>query len=166
MAASNETPNIIAQQNTAVVGDLGSSVYWLIWKPSLSGTLQDGLLKVPNDLAKQGLAPPLSFDILNPGASEKHALLFTKVALTVSQFFSVLSGSSTPSVTYSIRYGTDFSGSGTEIKTGGVTTTSTTTGDIVSSGFTNPVIPANNLIWLTTSAQSGTVTEMHVTVSF
>jgi hypothetical protein len=68
-------------------------------------------------------------------------------------------------VTFSIRYGTDVSGSGTEVVTSGITTTSTTTGTNTTS-FNSASIAAGNFIWITTSAKSGTVPQLHVTVQF
>lgn len=165
MAQSNETPNLIAQQNSAVATDITESGYWLFWKPSGVGTLQDGLLKVLGSVVKGTMASPAAIDVYNPTNAEKHMFYRTTVALTVTRLFAVLQGSSSPSVTYSVRYGSDLSGSGTEIVSGGSTVTSTTTGTSVTS-FTNTVIPADSLIWMTTSAQSGTVTELHITVTF
>jgi hypothetical protein len=109
---------------------------------------------------------PYSATIESPTSSEKVVLGFTTVPLTVSAIRSVLpGGSSTPSVTFSIRYGTDVSGSGTEVVTSGITTTNTTTGTNTTS-FNSASIAAGNFIWITTSAKSGTVPQLHVTVQF
>jgi hypothetical protein len=106
-----------------------------------------------------------SITVENPTASENISIFFTESALTVSKMVAVLSGSSTPSVTWSVRYSTDRSLSGAEIVTGGTTTTSTTAGSVVTS-FNAASIAANSFIWLTTTAQSGTVNGLHLTIFY
>jgi hypothetical protein len=101
----------------------------------------------------------------NPGAAEDRSMFFTDTAITVTKLAAVLKGSASPSVTWTIRYDADRNATGTEVVTGGTTTTSTTTGSIVSS-FSDPTIPANSFVWLETTAKSGTVDEMNVTVTF
>jgi hypothetical protein len=108
---------------------------------------------------------PKSVAIANPTATEKVALFFTTSAQTVSQIRSSVFGSSSPSATFSIRYGTDLSAAGTEVVTGGITTTNTTTGASTTT-FNNASIPANSWVWLTTSAISGTVAALNVSVTF
>jgi hypothetical protein len=78
----------------------------------------------------------------------------------------VLIGAATPSVTWTIRHhATDRSAAGNEVVTGGTTTTSTTSGsDVVA--FNDATIPADSFIWLETTAQSGTVTELHITIAY
>jgi hypothetical protein len=47
------------------------------------------------------------------------------------------------------------------------TADSTTTGNITTSGgFTDATIPADSFVWLTTSALSGTPTELNVTIEY
>ena len=77
----------------------------------------------------------------------------------------MLIGSSTPSVTWTIRHGTDRSAAGAEVVTGGTATTSTTTGSDVTS-FNDDTIVADSFVWLETTAQSGTVTELNVTIVY
>lgn len=101
--------------------------------------------------------------IESPTNSEKIIMFFTPVAFTVSEIRSVVIGT-TPSVTFSIRYGTDVSAAGTEVVTSGITVTNTTTGTSTTS-FNNASIPADQFVWITTSATSGTVTQLHVTVT-
>lgn len=116
-------------------------------------------------VGQRGSVGPKSITLTNPTNSEKLLLFFTDVELTLAQIRSVLIGSSTPSVTFSLRYGTDASGAGTEVVSGGITCTNTTTG-LSTTSFTNGVIPANTFVWLTTSAVSGSVTALHVSVTF
>jgi hypothetical protein len=107
---------------------------------------------------------PKSLTIINPTATEKIPLFFTTSALTVTQIRSLVTGSS-PSATFSLRFGTDVSGSGTEVVTSGITVTNTTTG-LSTTSFNNASIAADRFVWLTTSATSGTVTALHVSVTF
>ena len=74
-------------------------------------------------------------------------------------------GTTTPSVTWTIRFNSDVSATGTEVVTSGTTTTSISTGSIVTS-FNNASIPANSWVWIETTAQSGTVPQMNVTLQF
>jgi hypothetical protein len=107
---------------------------------------------------------PKSLTIINPTATEKIPLFFTTSALTVTQIRSLVTGTS-PSATFSLRFGTDVSGSGTEVVTSGITVTNTTTG-LSTTSFNNASIAADRFVWLTTSATSGTVTALHVSVTF
>lgn len=108
--------------------------------------------------------PPKSLSIASPTSTEKIALFHSDAPLTVTEIRSVVSGT-TPSVTFSIRYGTDYAATGTEVVTSGMTCTNTTTGNTTTS-FNSASIPANNFVWLTTTAASGTIDIFHVTVKF
>lgn len=104
-----------------------------------------------------------SITIESPTATEKIAIFYTTAAITVSSIRSVIIG--TTSVTFSIRYGTDLSGTGTEVVTGG-TVANTSTSVQNTTTFNSASIPADRLVWITTSALSGTPTQLHVTVVF
>lgn len=106
-----------------------------------------------------------SITVESPTATEDISVFFTPVALTVTKMTAVLVGASSPSVTWTIRHGTDRSAAGTEVVTSGTTTTSTTTGSVVTS-FNNASISANSFIWLETTAQSGTVNSLSVTIIY
>jgi len=105
------------------------------------------------------------FTIEFPSASENVGMWKTPVAITVSSLEAVLVGSATPSVTFNIAFGTDRT-SGTNVFTSGQTATSTTTGHTFNSGFNDATIPAGSFIWITTSAQSGTVTNIELTINY
>jgi hypothetical protein len=105
-----------------------------------------------------------SISIEDPTNSENIILMQTSGSELIVKITSVLKGSG-PSVTFSIRHGTNVNTTGTEIKTGGFTTTSTTTGDEFTS-FDSGVIPAEHFVWLTTSAVTGTVELLNVTALF
>ena len=110
-----------------------------------------------------GLQESYSITIEDPTSSEDLAIGFTNRAITVTEMRAVLVGSATPSVTWTIRHSTDRSAAGNQVVTGGTATTSTTTGSDVTS-FNDATIPADSFIWLETTAQSGTVGELHVTI--
>lgn len=102
----------------------------------------------------------------SPTATEDLTMFFTDDAITVTQLNAVLAnGSATPSVTWTIRHSTDRSATGNEVVTSGTTTTSITTGSEVIS-FNDATIPAGSWVWLETTAQSGTVPELCVTVEY
>jgi hypothetical protein len=109
-------------------------------------------------------AAPKALTIINPTSSENAVLFFTTTSVTLSQIRSTVKGTS-PSITFSIRYGTDISATGTEVVTGGITCTNTTTG-VSTTSFNNATVPINSFVWLTTSASSGTVTQLAVSLLF
>ncbi len=107
-----------------------------------------------------------SITITNPSSSEDLSLFFTNKALTITEMRAVLLGSSTPSVTWTVRHNaTDRSATGTEVVTGGTTTTSTTSGNDVTS-FNDATIDADSFVWIETTAKSGTVTEIQLTIIY
>ncbi len=99
-----------------------------------------------------------------PGASENKYYFFTNIPITITEIRAVLVGSSTPSLTWSVRHGTDRT-SGAEVVTSGTTTTSVTTGDDITS-FNDATIVADSHVWVETTAQSGTVNEIGITVFY
>ena len=105
-----------------------------------------------------------SITLIQPTASENVTVFFTDKAVTLQKMAAVLTGAG-PSVTWSVRFAADRSTAGTEVVTGGTTTTSITTGDVVTT-FNNASIPANSFVWLTTTATSGTVNTFHLTATY
>lgn len=105
-----------------------------------------------------------SIIIESPSNSEDVSFFFTDVPISIVKVRAVLVGS-TPSVTWSLRHGTDRSAAGAEVITGGTVTTEVTTGvDIVS--FDDPTIIANSHIWFETTAISGTVGSIILTLFY
>jgi hypothetical protein len=104
-----------------------------------------------------------SISVPSPGAAENWGICMVNWACTVTKIHAVLRGSSTPSVTYKVIKGSDRSAAGTAVVTAGSTVTSTTTGTSVTS-FDSASITAGDNLWFTTTAQSGTVSEITVTV--
>ena len=100
----------------------------------------------------------------SPTTSEDITIFFTPVAITVTELVGVCIGSS-PSVTYTLHHSTDRSAAGNKVVTVGNTVTSTTTGDSVIS-FDDATIPTDSFIWLETSATSGTVDSIHISIEY
>ena len=92
-------------------------------------------------------------------------MFYTPIAITVTEMVAVLVGSSTPSVTWTVRHSTDRSATGNEVVTSGTATTSTTTGSVVTS-FNDATIPADSFVWIKTTAQSGTVGQIQISVQY
>lgn len=103
---------------------------------------------------------PTAIEVENPSGSERITWFRTYKAHTVNEINAVLNGSSSPSVTFSVRYDADRSAVGTELLTGGRVLTNTTTGVSYAPDVTT--IPADVWVWLQTTAQSGTVLELNV----
>ena len=99
--------------------------------------------------------------IENPDAAEDIGFFFTNVAITLSKILVVLVGSSTPSVTWTMRHGTSRSAGGSEVVTGGTVTTDTGTGEEITT-FDDATIVANSWVWIETTAKSGNVDSMNI----
>ncbi len=104
-----------------------------------------------------------SISIPDPTNAEDITLFRANENWTITKIVAVLIGSSTPSVTWTIRKGSDRSAAGTEVVTSGTTTTSTTTGSVVTS-FDSATIATDDFVFLETTAKSGVVDELHVTI--
>lgn len=113
----------------------------------------------------RGPTGPKSITLNNPTNSENILLLYTDIDLDINEIRSVISGASSPSITFYLKYSTDISSAGTDIVTGGIICSNTTTG-VSTTSFTNATIPAGNFLWLTTGAISGTLTMFHATTIF
>jgi len=92
-------------------------------------------------------------NIESPTATEDVSWFYTNRAITLQELVFVCTGT-TPSVTVTIRHGTDRSAAGTVVDTN--TITNTTTGTIVTA-ISDATIPANSFVWVETTAVSGTV---------
>jgi hypothetical protein len=89
----------------------------------------------------------------------------TPVAITITDVYAVLVGSSSPSVTYNIVFDADRSAAGTSVYTSDQTVTSTTTGT-AASGVNDNTIPAGSWIRIKIPAQSGTVNQINFTITY
>lgn len=126
-----------------------------------------GTLNFHDGTAERVLTPiqSKSITIESPTNAEDISMFYTDEAITITKIVAVLVGSSTPSVTWTLRHGTDRSGTGAEAVTSGTTTTSTTTGSVVTS-FNDATVVADSFLWLETTAQSGTVDSINITVFY
>lgn len=104
-----------------------------------------------------------SISVEDPTGTEDITFFFTNRAITLTEMRAVLLGSATPSVTWQLFHATDRNAAGTQIDSN--VTTNTTTGDDITV-FDDATIPADSFVWFETSAQSGTVDEISVTVIF
>lgn len=84
---------------------------------------------------------------------------YAPVDITIARMVAVLQGSSSPSVSWTMKFASDRSATGTAVVTAGTTTTNTTTGDVITS-MDDPIIPASNHMWLSITAVSGVVSEL------
>lgn len=101
----------------------------------------------------------------NPINTEDLSLFFTDKAITITKIRPILVGSASPSVTWTLRHATDRSVVGTEVINIGTTTTEVTTGiDIIS--FDDSTIIANSHIWFESTAKSGTVKSINLTIFY
>lgn len=101
----------------------------------------------------------------DPTSSENICMGFTFSAITVTEVQAVVKGSATPSVTIDPSHSTDRSAAGNDILNAATAITNTTTGQNLTS-FDDATIPADSWIWMISTAQSGTVDEMTVTIKY
>lgn len=113
--------------------------------------------------------------IEDPNASENITLYYTAAPIRITKMEGVVNGlASTPSVTWSVRHGTVRGATGTEVVTGGTTTTDTSSGHTMFgfvgksevTSFNSSEIPAGSWLWVTTSAVSGDVSSLSIKVNF
>lgn len=104
-----------------------------------------------------------SITVESPSNAEKIPIFFTAEARTITKVRAVVNGTS-PSITYNIAYGTDISAAGTNVTTSPSAVTNTTTG--TDATLNNVSVPASGWVWLITTAMSGTVNWLQVTIEF
>lgn len=108
-----------------------------------------------------------SVAIESPTSSENITLFHADAAITITKLHVVLRGSS-PSITFQLSHGADRSDVGAALFGGNQTLTgaaSTTTGTEYTS-FSDATLAADEMIWVTTSAVSGTVDEVALTIYY
>lgn len=109
-----------------------------------------------------GAIGPKSVTILNATGSENFTLFFVNAQVTVQQLTAALRGSVGASINVDVFYAPTPALTGTSLVTGGITVTSTS----IITSFSNAVIPANSYVRLKTSAKSGTVDELAISLDF
>ena len=132
------------------------------------GTSSNAILdfSIPRgDKGDTGPTGAKSVTVLNPSAPDRIGILFTTTSQTISRIQSVVTGSGSPSVSYSLNYGTDFSATGTAVVTAGITANSTTSG-VSTTSFNNATVPSNNYLYVLVNSISGTVTSLHISITF
>lgn len=100
--------------------------------------------------------------VATPGGAEDLSFFFVDENITIEKIVCVLTGT-VPSVTWGLNHATSRTASGTSIVTG--TTTDVTTGATVTS-FADATVPSNSHIWFVTTATSGTIDSLNLTVKF
>lgn len=156
--ASSATIDLDINELTAETATVGSTDYVAMYDAGV------GNRKVLLDNIRPNLTKGITIE--DPTATEDATLFFTDVAITVTQLNAVVRGT-TPSVTWTIRHdnGTATrSATGNEVVTGGKATTSEANDEITA--FNDATIPAGSWVWLETTAQSGTVNELSVTITY
>lgn len=156
---SNQTltfnAGVTVNGNLTVTGTVGADV----------GTFDMGLTVsgVPVDIV--GLTTKTkNIAVEDPTSAEDISWFFTPIAITVTEVTAVNVGTS-PSVTISIMHNTDRNAAGNNVLTSATAITNTTTGQ-------NPAIagdvtiPIDSFVWLETSAQSGTVDILLVSLTY
>ncbi len=118
--------------------------------------------KLSNTLS--GFTQSKGVTLETPTSAENFGLWKTQVDITISSINAVVIGSS-PSVTINIAFGSNIT-SLTNVFSSGTAITNTTTGQTINSGFNDATIPAGSWIRLISTAQSGTVTQIEVTINY
>lgn len=113
---------------------------------------------------QSGALSTKALTITAPIAGDKVPLFYVEESITLQRLNAVVSGS-TPSVAFLLRYGPDFSATGTEVSDAGFTVANTTSGLEVTT-FDRPVVPDGSWLWLVVSGVSGTVTTFNASLAF
>ncbi|MCI0439845.1 MAG: hypothetical protein L0177_12045 [Chloroflexi bacterium] len=152
-SASLEVPNAAGGRTVDAAGEV-----------TVDTTPTPGHLNFHDGTAERALDPQFSkaITIESPTSTEDIIFFHTEKAITIRIMRAVVRGT-TPSVTWTVRHSTDRSAVGNEVVTGGTVTTSTTTGSDVTI-FNDATIPADSWVWVETTAQSGTVNEIGITI--
>lgn len=110
-----------------------------------------------------GDIPLMRATILSPQNGDNRCFGFFEDGVTIQSIRAVLHGGTAPSVDYTVEFSNDRSVAGTEVITGGVTVTNTTTGDVQTS-FDDPVIPDGHWLVVKLSNITGDPDEINFTI--
>jgi hypothetical protein len=112
-----------------------------------------------------GIPQQRTITLQSPSNSENAFFFYTERAILLTKVVDVVRGSSTPSITWNVKYAsTRDSGSPTSAFTSDRTTTSTS--GTSTTTINNASIPAGSYVWVTSSAVSGTVNELSVSLIY
>jgi hypothetical protein len=107
-----------------------------------------------------------SVSVKSPATTDAPTIMYSSQSMTITAIYAAVRGSATPNCTWTLKKGTDRSAAGTEVITGGTSTTATTTPATITS-FTSATIPAGRYLWLEIpSAPTGTVNELLLTIEY
>jgi len=98
----------------------------------------------------------------NPTGAEDISMFYVDKAITIDKIICILQGT-TPSVIWGVNHGTSRNAAGTSVVT--ATTTDITTGATITV-FEDATVPANSHVWFVTSATSGTITSLNLTIQY
>ena len=102
----------------------------------------------------------------SPALDDQVPVMFTTRAITITSVRAVVFGSS-PDIDYNIMHNSSRAASGTQVFTSDQTATSTTTGDVASSGFNDNTIAADRFVWAEMeSAPVGTVDAIELYIEY
>ena len=116
---------------------------------------------VEDAIAAAGAIGPKSVTVVNPTGAEDLVLFYVNAEVTVQQITASVRGS-TPSINASLGYTSTPNGVLTELVTGGITVTA----EEIATTFDNATIPADCYVRLVTSAKSGAVDELAISIDF
>jgi len=141
---------------TLVSGDLIQVARHGEWK----STAVEELTKAINTSSK-GVSVP------NPSANEDITLFNADHDFSIMMIKVVVIGDTSPSLTWTLRHAADRSAVGTEVITGGTTSTNTANGELINAvDMNSTAIVRNEWLWFETTAQAGNVEEIHITIYF
>jgi hypothetical protein len=157
VTTTNNTVDVTTETGTVVVQVPVTSTVTATSVGPQGATGTTGAAGVPG-----AAGPPKSLTIAYPVAGDNLTLFYTQTSTTLTQVAAILLGTSSPSVTYSLKYAANRSAAGIAATTS-TTVTSTTTASTAT--LQNMPIPANNFLWLEVSGISGNPTELSITVA-
>ena len=152
----------ITVDSTALGDDVPQGAY-IVHKPA--EVVQAEIVRMGEKVVQTQIRQTKEFIKESPNDAEDITIWYTPVPITITEIDAVLTGSSTPSVTWTIRHNSDRSATGNEVVTSGTTTTTTTTAQ-ATTVFNDETVPAGSWIWLETTALSGTVDSLGITIQY
>lgn len=123
--------------------------------------LVNNALPMPVAVPGRDGEPIKAMTIENVTASEDLTFFYSHTAQTIAKVRAVVDN---PQVTYNIFFGSDRSAPGTPVTTTPVAVTDNTVGQ--EAVIDNAEIPAGSWVWLVTTAKSGAVKYLNVTIEF
>ncbi len=108
--------------------------------------------------------------LLFPATTDKPFLFYTQTAITINQAVAVIAGSSSPSITFNVKYSNTFDESGTGNTATKLWTSDKTVTSLAGTTYTsfdNPSIPASKYVWMNIpSINAGVVDQLSIQVTF